>query len=205
MAPKLPALRARQLPPRLRGVSGLEPPQQAIDVVALDLWPRGVAGAPAQLVQDLLRALDAEAVDVGAAHAQPAVGIGSLGAVAGGAAERIALGVGHRAVGQVAEAAGTPEGAGHLIHHVLGRLLQGVEGLGLRAHGVAGRAAAERLGGIPHRPVGTPERLRHVALVAELTHHVAQHAPERVLLAGIALPLTLTLSLTLLAGPLLTL
>src|SRR5206468_2983067 len=81
--------------------------------------PRGLAGAAAELVEDLLRALEAEAVLFGLAHAEPAVGVSALGTVAGRTAQRVTVGVWPRAVGEISEIAGATEGASHLVHHLL--------------------------------------------------------------------------------------
>src|ERR1700736_4310299 len=63
-----------------------EPLEQPVDVIALDLRPRALAGAPPQLVEDLARLLD-----IGAAGD----GDVALGGTVGGtlAAERIAIGI----------------------------------------------------------------------------------------------------------------
>src|SRR5262249_20237665 len=142
--------------------------------------------------------LEAEGVVLALAHAEPAVGVGAFGAVARGPTQGIAIGVGPGSVGQVAEIAGPAEGAGHLIDHLLGRLLERVERLALRSDRVARRAAAQRLGGIAHGAIGAAEGLGHIALLAQLAHDIAQHAPKRILLGGITLSLTLSLLLALL-------
>src|SRR5262249_29717976 len=135
-------------------------------------------------------ALEAETVVLALAHAQAAIGVGAFSAVAHRPAQGVAVCVGPCAVGQIAEIAGPAEGAGHLVDHLFGGLLERVERFGLRPDGIARRAAAERFGGIAHGAVRAAERLRHVALIAELAHYLAQHSPERILLGGVALALT---------------
>src|SRR4051794_21080689 len=83
--------------------------EQPVDVVALDLRPRSLAGAAAQLVEDLARFLDVG----GAGNGDVAVG----GAVARAlAAERVAIGVAPRPHAARIALLGIALALAHLIH-----------------------------------------------------------------------------------------
>src|SRR5258708_2255987 len=181
--------------------------QQPIDVVALDLGPAALAGAAAQLVEDALGLLDG-VIAVGAvAHAHAAAVVdAAIGVVLRvEPAERVAVGLaltltlaGLAAVGLAV--AGLPH---HLLGHAARRLLQLVERIGLRADGVAGLAALQRVGRAAHGALGAAQRLRDIAgLLAPLPHHLAELAAQRILLAGhVAIArLAAHLRLTVLAG-----
>ncbi len=79
---------------------------------------------------------------------------------------------------------------GHLLAHLLAALLQRLDGV---LFGVTGRlvlALTERLAGVPHSLVGLAQAWRDFAgQVAELLHHLAQRAAQRLLdaLIGFAL------------------
>src|SRR6185437_13315586 len=80
--------------------------------------------------------------------------------------------------------------------------LQLIERFGLRRYGMAGWPLVQGVGGAAHGALGPTQRLRDIAaLLAELAHHVAEHAAQRFLVAGevavALLPLALLAALTL--------
>src|SRR5260370_603723 len=168
--------------------AGSESFDEPVDVIALDLGPRALAGTPSQLVENLARFLHIGLVgDLDVALI--------VGAVARAlAARRLAMGGRGPHAARIA-AIGVALALAHLVHllgHRAGGLLKLVERVGLRSDCLAGRAAVERIDGIAHRALGTTEGLRDVAgAIAELAHHLAEHAAQSLLLprcvAGLAL------------------
>src|SRR5271166_4823147 len=155
-----------------------KPFQQAVDVIELDFRAETLTGAAAQLVQDLAGLLQGILVrDLYVSLIVSAV-------VRHRAAERIAFdAIARIAVGGadvVIVGISAAEAALHLLGELARRLLQLVERFGLGPDRLAWLLALQRLGRIAHGPLGPPEGLGYVAEpVAEPTHHLAEHAPQR--------------------------
>src|SRR5438105_3669338 len=115
--------------PRIRPRKS-EPLQEPVDVIALDLRPRALAGAPPELVEDFARLLD-----IGLAGNHDVVAIGGAAGRAL-AAERIAIGVAARPHAVRIGALGIALALAHLVHllgHRARRLLELIERVGLRS------------------------------------------------------------------------
>src|SRR5438445_9967899 len=180
-----PYCKPEKAPPIHRSPPGSssEPFQQALDVIELDLRAEPLAGAAAQLVQDLPGPL--QRIQIWDLHIPLVVGT----VVRHRPTERITLDrIPWCAVGGsdlVVAGIDATQAALHLLSELTRRLLQLVERLGLGRNCFAGLLPSQRLGRIAHRALGPSQRVRYVAEpVAESTHHVAEHAPQPLLLAG---------------------
>src|SRR6185437_9350595 len=127
--------------------------QQAVDVVELFLRALLLAGAAAQLVEDLAALLALELKR----HLVDA-GVDRIAEIAAGAAERIAVlttALLLLDLGDVLAVSGPT--LAHLLGHVAHALLQVVECAALGAAGLARVAAAQCLLGLAHRALGAAQ------------------------------------------------
>src|SRR5581483_9324802 len=136
--------------------------QEPLDVVELDLRPRGVGEAAAQLFQNA-----AHPLHVHLARDHPGELIAPL-TTAQGPAERIgAIGPRLLAAHAVAEAVAGLVAVTllHGIRKALRALAQRFERLALRVHGGIGIALAEPAAGIAHRAIGLGKAVLAIALI----------------------------------------
>src|SRR5260370_19785365 len=166
--------------------------QQPVDVVELFLRPVLLAGAAAQLIQDLAAALALEferhLVDAG---------VDCIAVVAVGAAERMAIWGAPFALLDLGEVLGVARPAiAHLLGHVAQALLQVVEGTAVRARGFARIATLQCFLGVGHGALGAGQRVGHLdAVLVELVHELAELTPQTLLLAALLLaPLALAVA-----------
>src|SRR6185312_1962152 len=170
--------------------------QQTVDVVELFLRALLLAGAAAQLVENLaaLLALQLERypVDAVVGRRPHASGLGAAERIAILAAPLLLLDL-----GEVLAVAGAA--LAHLLGHVAHALLQVVERAALGAAGLARIAAAQRLLGLAHRALGATQRFRHLhAVLVELLHEVAELVAQMALLVALVVaPLLVAALLTL--------
>src|SRR5258707_11208718 len=183
-ATALAAMRTRRITTLRQEGPGSIRLEQPVDVVELFLRPLLLAGAAAQLVQDLAAALALELER----HLVDA-GVDRVAVIAVGAAQRIAIFATPFAFLDLGEVLAVARSAlAHLLGHVAHALLQVVQGATLRARGLAGIAPLQRVLGLAHRTLGAAQRLGHRhAVLVELVHELAELAAQAFLLAALAL------------------
>jgi hypothetical protein len=160
-----------------------KPFQQTLDIVELDLRAVALPGPAAQFIEDLagflqgvlIGNLDIPLIEGTVIRHRPAEGV-ALDLV-----PRLAVGGSDIIIIRIAAA----QAALHLLGEFAGRLLQLIEGFGLRTDRFARLTTLQRLSRIAHRPFGTPEGPGNFTeAVAESAHHVAEHSPQALLLTG---------------------